>query len=117
MELVRCIAQIIQYRSGSHCGESPVGMNCLDLVHVLGHIQDHRHVATLTGEGSAASTTQHGCIKAATNCDCLHNVFRIFGNYNANGALPVIGTIGRVKSTAPCIKAHFSPNGSAKLSF
>ena len=110
------LLECIQHDSRLHPGILLLGIDLYDLVHVLGKVENDRHVAALSRQTCASSTGQdRSAIPSADRHRCNH-VVGIARDHEADGDLAVVRAVGRIHGAASAIEADFSSNFTFQLS-
>jgi hypothetical protein len=107
---LRPISEIVEDSAGLDDGDAPVRIEFKDVVHILGKIDDHGNVATLSGETRASAAGQKGCSFFATYSNCLHYIFYIVGDDDTDRDLAIVGAIRRIQRATSIIEPHLSPD-------
>src|SRR5690349_21955503 len=104
------LAQAVQNDSRQDASNSRVGIELQNSIHVLGEIQHHGDVATLTGKARAGSARQDRRAILFARRYCGDHIIIISRNYQADGNLAIVGGIRGVKSATAAVETNFSVN-------
>ncbi len=77
-------------------------------VDILRQVHDDRDVAALTGEARTAPARQDRGTVLPAHVDGRDHIVQIAGNDDADGHLPIVGSVGRIQRTAAAIESHFA---------
>ena len=108
-------AELIADHSGLDPRDSFRRIQFQDAVHVLGEIQNDRHIAALSGEAGSATASQNRNFIFPAGANRLNHIFDITGYHHADWHMAVKGEIGCVQRTAAGIETYFAANGVAQL--
>ncbi len=111
------LLECVQHDSGLHAGKSLLGVDLDDLVHVLREVENHRHVATLSGQACPCSTSQNRSTVLSADRYCGNHVVSVAWDHQTNGDLTVVRPVGGIHGAAAAVEADFAPHLSFQLSF
>ena len=106
--------QVVENHTRLHAGEPALSIDLQDAGHVLRKVENHGHIAALTGERSAAATGKNRRPVFVARRDGRDYVVDAARKHNPDRQLPVVRTVRRVKSTTTVVKAHLPTNFPAK---
>jgi hypothetical protein len=102
------VAKRIKDNSRLNDCEFMAGVDFDNPIHVLRKIEDHRNIATLAGKACAGAAGQNRRLEFLAGSHRGEHIVGIAGNDQADGDLPVIGSVRRIKGAAASIEAHFA---------
>jgi hypothetical protein len=88
-----------------------------NLIHVLRKIQDHGNIAALTRQACAGSTSKNGSAILPASSHGGDDILIIAWNYEPDGDLAVIGSIGCVERATTAIEPHLAPHHTSQFIF
>ena len=103
-------SQGIQHDAGLNPRDATNRIDLQDPVHVLGEVENDRHVAALTGKAGPCASRQHRSAVRATHRHRGNDVVGITRNDEPDWNLTVVRTVGRVQGTAAAIEADLTAN-------
>ena len=115
--LLGAVAKRVEYNTRLHPREFPIRIDFEDLVHVLREIEHYRDVAALPGQARTGAARQNRRTVLFARRNRGNHISGIARYHQANRNLAVIGTIGRVESTAATIEPHFPAHSALQFSF
>src|SRR5438309_3987365 len=98
------IAQMIKNDPGLHASDAAFGIELDDFRHVLRKIEHHGDIAALPSQRRSASTAKYWSRVLPADGNCSDHIVRITWNYDSDGHLTIIGTIGGIKSAAAVVE-------------
>src|SRR5882757_8586167 len=101
-------AAVVENDSGLHAGDAADGIDFENPRHVFRKIENDGDVAALSGERCAAAAAEEWRAELAAQSDGGENIVGIAGEYDADGDLAVIGTVGGVKGASAAVEADFA---------
>jgi hypothetical protein len=110
-------AQIIKHDAGFDAGNAADRIDFENTRHVLRKIEHDRRVAALSGERRAASASEQRGVVVAAQGHGSENVFFIARNYDADGNLAIVRSVGGIEGAASGIEANLSAKVAAKRGF
>ena len=90
-------------------------INLEHAVHVLREIDDHRHVAALTGQARSTATACDGRAEFAAKFNRGYDIILIARNDDTNWDLAVVGTVCGIKCARAVIEARFAMKRAREL--
>jgi hypothetical protein len=109
------VAEVVENDAVLAAGDAAVRIDLKDARHVLREVEDDGDVAALSGEGSAAASTEHRSVEFAGEGECGEDVVGVVRENYANGDLAVVGSVGRVEGARAVVKSNVSCQSAAKL--
>src|SRR5689334_17657528 len=82
---------------------------------ILGEIDDHRGVTTLTGQARASAPASYGRVKFSTSCDRGNNVVAITRDHDSDGYLPIVRAIGGIERAIAVAEPNLAANRATQL--
>src|SRR5690242_13804682 len=118
-EIVNCsrLAKLITDHPRLDTGIVLFRVDFKNIVQVLNPVNHHRDIAALSGKTGPTAARKNGSAKLVARSDRLYYVFDGLRNNNADGHLPVVGTVNSVERFAAGIEANLAGHASTQFSF
>src|ERR1700687_3088908 len=110
-------AKIIEDDAGLHARGAARGIDFEDARHVFRKVEDDSGITALSGERSASAAGEQRSAVVAAEPNGGENIFFVARDYDADGDLAVVGTVGCVESAAARVEADLSAKMAAERGF
>src|SRR5277367_3868923 len=109
--------ELIEDHSRLDARDAAHGIDLKNAIHILREVEDDGGITALPCERCASTASEHWSMMIATEGDRGEHIFFIAGNYDADGDLTVIRTVGCVESAASLVEADFAAKVAAQSGF
>ncbi len=113
--LLSGIAQVIEDDARLHPREAQCGIHLRDVVHVLREVEYDGDVAALSRKGCPSTAGKDWGAVLARQGHGGDDVVRAAREHDADGNLPVVGSVGRVESARPVVEPNLTLDDAPQL--
>ncbi len=106
-------AQVVENHARLDSGDAAYGIDLQNPVHILGKIENDRHVTALSGQRSTSTAAENGRTELAGQGDGCDDVVCVTRDDNPDWNLAVARSVSRVERTAALVKAHLTAKMAA----
>ena len=111
------VSKRIQHYSGLNPRNFLICIDLQDVIHVLCEVEHYGDITALSRQTCSGTARQDRSTVLPARLDRRDHILHILRDYQSNGNLPVVGSVGCIQRATAAIKAYFTSNFTLQLRF